>query len=107
MNTCCTHCGQALPDPVAQAQADLSPLMRKIIDVVRRRPGKSAAELADAVYASAPNGGPEWARDVVVVTICRSRKTLARHGLRLTARAPGQPGYRLIQINAAASLAAC
>jgi len=83
----CPTCRQPIVPPVP----DLTPLKRRILDSVKRRPGISAEELRCAVWADDPNGGPEC-RHTIFVHISQLNRALAVFGL--TMRSEGG-GYRI------------
>ena len=82
----CSCCGQPIVPPVP----DLTPLKRKILDTVQRRPGISAEELRSLVWDD-PSGGPEC-RHTIFVHISQLNRALAVFGL--TIRSEGG-GYRI------------
>jgi hypothetical protein len=50
----CSHCGQPIPPKGLR----LPPIKQRIYDAVKRRPGITAQELRDWVWADDPDGGP-------------------------------------------------
>lgn len=85
----CPCCGQ----PVVPTQLALPRIKSKILDAVRRRPGITATELRDIVWADAIDGGPED-RKVLHVHICQLNKLIAHTGVAVRGSISG--GYRLI-----------
>jgi hypothetical protein len=64
-----------------QAPVPLAPLEFAIWDVVRRsKYGLDATAIADKVYANRYDGGPEFARTCVHLTIRRANRRLAAAG---------------------------
>ena len=82
----CSHCGQPIVPPVR----NLTPIKRRILDAVKRRPGISAQELRSIVWDD-PSGGPEC-RHTIFVHISQLNHVLALYGLMM--RSEGG-GYRI------------
>lgn len=92
--THCPCCGQVvMPDAIPGAE-DGSPTFRRIVAVLHRAGGHwlPGVDLADAVYADDPDGGPETALSTISVIIRRDRHRL--RGWRIEGRA--RHGYRLV-----------
>jgi hypothetical protein len=85
----CPACGQ----PLVPRELPLPPTKRKILDVVRRRPGIGAADLRDAVWANDPGGGPEC-RHAIYVHVCQLNRLLAPRGIAVRGGITG--GYRIV-----------
>ncbi len=95
----CPTCGGALADlPLPFLKAAVSPMMGRILDVVVRRPGIDGVDLAAAVYADDPDGGPDWARNSVGVTIWRNNKRLAPLGWCCKGHKGRGGGYSLVRL---------
>lgn len=97
----CPCCLQGVQGKTAldYALEEASPVMRRVIEAVLRRPGMSGNELCDAVYRDDPNGGPEHGIETLRVTIWRENKKLAVHGLRIgTANRGARSGYFLRRV---------
>lgn len=56
----------------------------------------TSREIADAVYADHPDGGPEYADISIAVTLMRFRKKLIGTGLEIDARAGPGGGRRMV-----------
>lgn len=81
---CCGALAHGRPDPVALVESiNLSPMQRRIADVLARRFGRHVApdDLVGAVYAHDPSGGPDDARNTVAVQTSHLRRRIASHGL--------------------------
>lgn len=91
---CCPTCKRPLPPDGLQ----LSPIKRRILDLVARSGEIPANVLHTALWGSDPNGGPEM--KTLHEHIWQLNRLLAPHGLAVSAgrgggRAGGKP-YRLI-----------
>jgi hypothetical protein len=107
-NLTCPCCGQlvteAVRDPkVVLALVHLSPLQRRIADVLARRFGRwcTPAVLADAVYADDPDGGPEHARIAIAVHTGFLRKRLEKTPLDIEGLRGAAGGRRMVWRTAA------
>jgi hypothetical protein len=67
---------------------------RRIFAAIDRRPGISADELMNVVYADDPNGGPD-SRKCVHVHIHQFNKRLAREGM--TIKGHTTDGYKILR----------
>jgi hypothetical protein len=83
MTSFCPACGQPLPL--------LTPIQRRILEAVRRRPGVDSETLR-AIIWDGPNGGPEC-RKTIHVHISKMNRRLAAHRLRV--RGSLSDGYRI------------
>lgn len=99
----CPCCGQsvteAVRDPkVVLALVHLSPLQRRIADALARRFGRWCAptDLADAVYADDPDGGPEYARTSIAVHTAVLRKRLEKTPLDIEGLRGAAGGRRMV-----------
>lgn len=99
MSATCPCCGApvAAETPLDRAirEARLSPTEAKILRIVAQRPGISARDLTDAVYAGARDGGPIWAYQCVVAMVSKIRQKLARTDVALLSGRGWREGYRL------------
>jgi hypothetical protein len=84
---CCPTCGQ----PKLTGDLLLPPVKRRIVEIVRRRPGISAEELRTLVW-SGPDGGPENPK-CLHVHVFQLNKMLAPLGL--VVRGSGSGGYQM------------
>lgn len=83
----CACCGQPTIPPVI-----LPPTKRRILDVVRRRPGIDSENLRALVWADDPDGGPEsW--QCLYVHVHQLNRLLAPHGIAVRGSRSG--GYRM------------
>lgn len=95
----CPCCGQpVIVSAWDAALADLSPMQRRIAEIVARRPGMSSAALADAVYARASDGGPLWAEKSVQSAICHANKKLRPHRLAIGTLTGRRKGYQILAV---------
>jgi hypothetical protein len=86
----CPHCGQAIvPDSLP-----LTPIQRRIVDVVRRRGEVNAEDLRRAVWANDEDGGPENLK-TLHVHIYLLNKKLRRYGLVVRANKGAGATYQL------------
>lgn len=72
-----------------------APVSQKIFDALTRRPyGLTCHELVDAVYGDREDGGPDWARSSISVTVMRMNRWFAKqgHSLRVRSRSTGRGG---------------
>ena len=83
----CSHCGQPIPPKGLR----LPPIKQRIYDAVKRRPGITAQELRDWVWADDPNGGPE-SRKVLHVHVSQLNHLLAPLGIMVRSQGGG---YRI------------
>jgi hypothetical protein len=90
----CPHCGQPVADVPPEAVA-LSPLRRRLVDLVRRRPGITVEGLAEALYADDPDGGPEDGVRAVRSVVRHANAALRPHGWRVARARVWGAGYRL------------
>jgi len=74
--------------------SDLPSIKRRILEIVRRRPGISAAELRSLVWDD-PSSGPER-RHTIFVHISQLNRAFALHGLMM--RSEGG-GYRIRSVS--------
>lgn len=100
----CPCCGAPVRvDRWELALSSLSPLQRRIAELVAKRPGLRPLELADLVYATDPDGGPISAESVVVTRICQMRPRLRAHGFEIVARRGGaNVGYHVLPVEVSA-----
>jgi hypothetical protein len=89
----CSCCGQPV---VPVEELHLSPIQRRIFDAVRRRPGISAENLRDVVWADDPNGGPEC-RHCIYVHVFQLNQRLAPLSILVRAPKGAGAGYRVIR----------
>ena len=89
----CDACGQ--PVLIQAELPPLPPIKEKILATVRKRPGITAQELRDSVWADDPSGGPED-RKVLHVHINQLNHLLA--ALRIEVRSQGG-GYHIRSTN--------
>lgn len=92
----CPCCGQPVADVPPEAVMP-SPLRRRLVDLVRRRPGITVEALADALYADDPDGGPENGTLAVRSVIRHANATLRQHGWRIARSRVWGAGYRLMK----------
>jgi hypothetical protein len=95
---CCRMCGR----PIVADSLRLSPIRRRIFNLIERH-GEIANEvLHAALYGSDPNGGPD--RSVIRAHIYHLNKILAPYGLAVRATQGGNVGavYRMVQTAEAA-----
>jgi hypothetical protein len=85
---CCPACGQ----PKLTGDLLLPPLKKRLLEIVRRRPGITAEELRSLVWAEDPNGGPED-RKCLHVHVHQLNRLLAPLGLVIRGSVSG--GYRM------------
>ena len=100
LSACCPTC--ARPLPVEDWTLILSPLERRIYNLVSRRPEIDSDILYAAIYGSDPDGGPD--PKVIDMTICHLNKKIAGWGQVIQRRKKGHRGqpWRLMQIGEAA-----
>jgi hypothetical protein len=67
----------------------------RIWDVLQRRPGISAADLVDAVYAGDPSGGPDTGRKTIHVHVNHMNRRLMREGMAIKGHVTD--GYRILR----------
>lgn len=96
----CPCCGQ---DWAERSQFDamlavLSPVARKAVRIISRRPGIMGCDLADAVYADAEDGGPETGIGSIASVLVHNKHRMAAHGFSVQGR-KGRGGYWLIRID--------
>jgi DNA-binding response OmpR family regulator len=72
---CCPECGQPIAPDV-----ELSPILSRIYEFVRRHPRCTRDQIIDHVYADDPNGGPE-SRHTIAVHIYRLNRVLRPYGI--------------------------
>ena len=97
----CPCCGQEWADrtDLDVLLMDVSPLLRRALMVIARRPGIDGNALADAVYGSYADGGPLTGKECIASTLSRSRKLIERHGFVVRGRGNGAGfGYRIIRL---------
>jgi hypothetical protein len=85
---CCSTCGQ----PKLTGDLLLPPVKKRLLEIVRRRPGITAEELRSLVWAEDPNGGPED-RKCLHVHVHQLNRLLAPLGLVIRGSVSG--GYRM------------
>lgn len=96
MSNACPCCGAPVPvDAWDEALAQLSPQQRRIAEIVARRPGLPADDLAQAVHAGDPDGGPLTAARCVMTQIHRVNAKLGGTGFRISAGRGRRWGYRV------------
>lgn len=78
--------------------ACLSPMQRRIAETVARRPGRTAAELTDIVYADDQDGGPIWALESVRAQIFWANKRLRPRGFVIAPGKGARSGYRVMTV---------
>lgn len=76
---CCNGTGEIEQD----APVYLSPMQLKIYNIVRKRNGILPSDLVNRVYATDPDGGPEFAQISVRVAIVKANARLAAAGERI------------------------
>ena len=91
----CSHCGQV----VVPEGLPLTPVQRRIVDVVRRRGEVSAEDLRCAMWAHDADGGPENLK-TLHVHIYLLNKKLRRYGLAVHANKGAGALYRLSETKA-------
>lgn len=100
MTCACPTCGAPMPDvPVEALAAAATPIGARIVRAVARRPGIGAEDLASAVYADDPDGGPDWGESVVRTVICRMNKRWSGMGYRVVAGRGSIHGYHLRRVS--------
>jgi hypothetical protein len=83
----CSHCGQVIPPTGLR----LPKIKARILDIVKRHPDITAAQLRDLVWADDPNGGPEC-RHTIFVHVAQLNNSLRPFGV--CVRSEGG-GYRI------------
>jgi hypothetical protein len=83
----CSTCGQPIPPTGLR----LPKIKARIYELVKRRPGITAQELRDLVWAHDIDGGPEC-RHTIFVHVAQLNDLLRSHGIRV--RSEGG-GYRI------------
>jgi hypothetical protein len=73
----CPSCGQ----PIAPTGLRLPPIKQRIYDAVRRRPGITAQELRDWVWADDPDGGPLTDTKCLHVHVAQLNTLLRPYGI--------------------------
>jgi hypothetical protein len=87
----CPACGQ----PILPARLSLPPIKQRILAIVQRRPGITAAQLREVVWADAIDGGPENFK-TIHVHINQLNKLTAPLGFIVRARRGcAHEGYRI------------
>ena len=95
----CPCCGQPVrSDMMADLCASVTPTMARILRAIARRPGITAAELADVVYGDRPDGGPDDATNVITSVICQQRQRVVAAGWRILSQGGSRSGYRLERV---------
>jgi hypothetical protein len=89
MTLCCSQCHQL----IAPTGLRLPPIKQRIYDTVRRRPGITARELLDQVWANDRDGGPLTGTKCLHVHVLQLNRRLAPLGLMVRAR--GSEGYQI------------
>jgi len=87
----CPCCGQPIPPDI-----HLSPIQRRIYELVKRFPGISRTDLTSRVYADDPTGGPD-SDNVISVHAYQINRRLKPHGLIL--RAVRGYGYHIERLD--------
>jgi hypothetical protein len=83
---CCSGSGEIEDGPPTQ----LSPLQRRIWEVVRRSDGIAIGDLIDRIYASTKGGGPANPSQTINTTVHNANKRLAIFGQKIVStRGPG------------------
>lgn len=84
-------------------EVPLSHMDRTIVEILSRSYPRaiSSTVLTDMVYAEDPDGGPDYAKNSLQVTVCRLRPKLEPYGWTIPRNATGSPGqYRLQMLHA-------
>jgi hypothetical protein len=99
----CPECGH--PIPADEVAAELSPMQRKLYEIVRRAgvAGISAREILVELYAHDPSGGPTGT-NIVSVFAHYANVRLKKRGLEITARRGPWPLWRLLPYASAPEL---
>ena len=96
----CPHCGAPTGDfsRLDIQEARLTGLQMRVLDalVSGRNRFLSAEAIIDIIYADDATGGPDDAKNVVAVSICRLRRKLERLDIGIENR--HSYGYRLIKL---------
>jgi hypothetical protein len=89
----CPHCGA----PRVPDRLPLTPVQKRIVDVVRRRGEVSAEDLRVAVWADDEDGGPENLK-TLHVHIYLLNKKLRRYGLAVRANKGAGATYKIERV---------
>jgi DNA-binding response OmpR family regulator len=73
----CPSCGQ----PIAPTGLCLPPIKQRIFEAVKRRPGITAQQLRDWVWADDLDGGPLTDTKCLHVHVAQLNRLLAPHGI--------------------------
>src|SRR5262249_24953832 len=92
MTTICKACGQPVIQP--SELPPLSPIKRRIFDAVRRRPGITAQELRDWVWADDIDGGPLTNTKCLHVHVAQLNTLLRPFGIAVRSQGGG---YQILQ----------
>lgn len=98
----CPCCGAPISAPTDfdRMLETLSPVARRAVIEIARRPGLSGRDLASVVYADCPDGGPLNAQTSISVALAHNRERLAAYGFDVRSRMGGRiGGYRLIRLS--------
>jgi hypothetical protein len=88
----CPTCGQ----PIVPGGLHLPPIKRRILETVQRRPGVSAAELREIIWADDLDGGPSNFK-TIHVHIHQLNRLLAPYGVIVRAPFGAGAGYRILR----------
>jgi hypothetical protein len=72
----------------SSADTNARPVKQRIFETVQRRPGITAADLRDVVWADDPNGGPEC-RHTIFVHVSQLNHLLEPHGIVIRSQGGG------------------
>lgn len=103
----CPFCNSPLKEGTVPIEAlpglDVSPQRRRILDaLVQSHPRfLTISQLADAVYADDPDGGPEGAFNVTRTQISKLRRVLPPYGWQIPATRPGRNTMKLYRLEPA------
>jgi hypothetical protein len=91
----CPCCGQTIAPALFFPRRTVS---QRLYDFVAKRPqGVTRNEIADAIYAEDPNGGPD-SEGAVKALIWRMNITLRAHKLKIRSSMGRGSVYRLVQL---------
>ena len=101
----CKSCGHPLINDLIP-ELKLTGMQKRILEIVNRRSptGISMQELASAVYADDPDGGPLNAGSSLRSTVFQLNRKLKPHGLRVYGKiGRASDGYRIVQLTGESS----